>query len=192
MLLIFALQFTHPQFTRPRTTCAQLNLVVQQHWTFPDFALAMRFSPVSPHVVTIHKNGFLRIYKDADALSNEYVQALDISAKVYSLVDEGFNSFAFDPAYDGTTNKFGESQRKCRITKIRHCSACACTHIVLTLSLCCYTCTFQQGTSPMQHSQQQRLQQQMASVHGQTQMSALITHWTGATQPAAQSSVDLL
>jgi hypothetical protein len=86
----------------------QLNLVVQQHWTFPDFALAMRFSPVSPHVVTIHKNGFLRIYKSSDALSNEYVQALDISAKVYSLVDEGFNSFAFDPAYDGTTNKFGE------------------------------------------------------------------------------------
>jgi hypothetical protein len=125
MLLIFAVQFTHPQFTRPRTTCAQLNLVVQQHWTFPDFALAMRFSPVSPHVVTIHKNGFLRIYKDTDALSNEYVQALDISAKVYSLVDEGFNSFAFDPAYDGTTNKFGESQHKCRITKIRHCRACA-------------------------------------------------------------------
>jgi hypothetical protein len=89
----------------------QLNLVVQQHWTFAEKTVAMRFSPISPHVVTVHKEGYLRIFASAEVGSTEYVQALDISAKVLSILDEGLTSFAFDPDYDGSTNMFGKSEQ---------------------------------------------------------------------------------
>jgi hypothetical protein len=99
--------------------CVQLNLVAQQHWTFADKTVGMRFSPVSAHIVTVHKEGYLRIFASAEVASTEYVQALDISAKVFSILDEGLTSFAFDPAYDGSTNMFGKSLRRFYLRLLR-------------------------------------------------------------------------
>jgi hypothetical protein len=84
--------------------------VVQQQWIFPgaEGPTSMKFSPISPHVVVITKNGKLRIYDSVDSLSDDFVEALDISVKVFSGDDHGLVGFGFDPAYDGVANKNGE------------------------------------------------------------------------------------
>ena len=83
--------------------------MVQQVFQFPLGAnpTTLKFSPVSPHVITVHKYGEIRIYPSIDAAPNAYASALDITGAVFDFADEGFLGFELDPGYNGVTNKFG-------------------------------------------------------------------------------------
>ena len=89
----------------------QGKLVLQQVWQFTlgSNPTSLKFSPVSPHVITVHKYGELRIYASIDAPADQFARALDINAAVFDFADEGFLGFALDPGYDSVNNKFGET-----------------------------------------------------------------------------------
>ncbi|KAG5190748.1 hypothetical protein JKP88DRAFT_266807, partial [Tribonema minus] len=85
-----------------------VNLVVQQHWEFSpqEKATALRFSPISAHVITIHKHGEVRLYDSVDVDGEDYKTILNIEDKVYSADDHGMVGFAFDPQYGVDRNQY--------------------------------------------------------------------------------------
>ena len=79
------------------------DLVVENIWSFEleDPAVQIEWVPGSDQVVTLHKTGSLRLYDSIDALDDDYVTLIDMTAEVWSFADHRAMSFRFHPDFEG-------------------------------------------------------------------------------------------